>query len=77
MENSLVRALVIGLVLAGGGIGLFLLLYFAVFSGSEALVRLLASLLIPPVVMFGLVGGYYILTQDESGSSNDTTNDDE
>jgi len=75
MENSLVRALVIGLAMAGGGIGLFLLLYFVIFAGSEALVKLLASLVIPPVVMFGLVGGYYILTQDESDSGENSIDD--
>lgn len=64
-DNKLVSALVWGLVLAGGGVGLFLLLYFVVLAGAESATRLLASLLAPPFVMALLVGGYFILTQDE------------
>lgn len=65
MDNSLLRALVIGGILAGGGIGLFLLLYFVVMTNAESLVRLMTSLLIPPLIMALLVGGYFIITQDE------------
>ena len=72
---NLTRALIGGVVLAVGGIGLFFLLYFTVFAGAEALIRLVGSLCIPPLVMSVLIGGYAILTQDESKVKNDTEED--
>lgn len=64
MENPLVKALGIGLVLAVVGIGLFFLMYFFVLSGAEPLIQLMGSLCVPPVVMLMLVGGYYLATQN-------------
>jgi|GEM_PF-5438290 len=69
MDNSLIKALVIGFILAAGAVGLFLLLYFVILANSETVVRLMVSLVVPPVVLGLLVAGYYILTQDEKSDS--------
>lgn len=65
MENPLMKAMIYGFVLAVGGIGLFLLMYYVVLSGAESLVRLMGALCVPPAAMMLLVGGYFILTQNE------------
>ncbi|MGJ3238360.1 MAG: hypothetical protein ACFE0Q_06610 [Anaerolineae bacterium] len=65
MGNWLSRALVMGLVMALGAVGLFLLLYFVVLANMADLLRLLVSLVAPPIVMLVLLGIYYVLTQDE------------
>lgn len=69
MDNSLIKALVIGFILAAGAVGLFLFLYFVILANSETVVRLMVSLVVPPVVLGLLVAGYYILTQDEKSDS--------
>ena len=63
--NKLVNALTIGVVLAVAGIGLFLLMYFVVFSGMEDATRLFASLLIPPMIMGVIIGVYYFMRQSK------------
>ncbi|MEM9951095.1 MAG: hypothetical protein AAFV93_21720 [Chloroflexota bacterium] len=65
MDNSLVRGLIVGLFLAAGAIGLFFLLYFVVFESADAAIRLFASLCSPPIVLGVIIGGYFILTQDD------------
>ena len=77
MNNSLGRALIIGMLLAIGAVGLFLLFYYVVFAGYDALVQLLGSLCIPPAVLFFLVSGYYILTNDADNNMSDTNTDDD
>lgn len=76
MDNSIVRALIIGLFIAVAAIGLFLFLYFVALSGFDVLIQLFGSLCIPPVVILVLIGGYYVLTDDEE-KSQDTTKTDE
>lgn len=61
-QSNLSRALIFGAVLAIGGIGLFLLLYFVIFSGLEDASRLLISLIVPPLVMGVVVGAYILVT---------------
>ncbi|MGB7340578.1 MAG: hypothetical protein WBC91_16900 [Phototrophicaceae bacterium] len=68
MDNSLLRGLLAGLVLAGVGIGLFFLLYFVILPETESLIRLMVSLIAPPIAMLLLVGGYFILSQDEDAA---------
>lgn len=60
MDSSrLAPALVIGAVLAAGGVGLFLLLW-NIFSGMGELPRVVLSLCLPPAMMAVLVGGYFL-----------------
>ena len=61
MEPKIGSALVLGAVLAIGGIGLFFFMYFFMLAGASAATRLFGSLLVPPLVMAVAVGGYYIL----------------
>lgn len=63
MENPLLKALGVGLVLAAVGIGLFFLMYFVILNGAEPLIQLMGSLCVPPIIMLVLVGGYYLVTQ--------------
>ncbi len=58
--SNITRALIAGAVLAGFGIMLFALFYAVVFAGADDLARLLASLLLPPLVM-GVLLGVYVL----------------
>jgi hypothetical protein len=69
MDSSrLTPALVIGAVLAIGGIGLFLLLWNA-FSGMGEIQRITLSLCIPPALMVILIGGYYLVRGGQKTSS--------
>ena len=77
MNNSIGRALIIGLAIAIGAIGLFLFLYFVVLSGFDVLIQLFGSLCIPPIVIVLLVGGYYILTDDEDKNRDEAKTDDD
>jgi hypothetical protein len=58
-NNRLMRALMIGAVLAVGAVGLFLFIYLVVLAGSDNATRLFASLCIPPLVLALLFGGYF------------------
>lgn len=66
LPPNLMRALIAGGILAGVGVGLFLLLYFAL-SGLEQLPRLLLALCIPPLLITLALGGYALLTGKSSG----------
>jgi heme/copper-type cytochrome/quinol oxidase subunit 4 len=58
METKyLIRALVIGFIIAGGGIGLFLFMYLVVLTGQEPLLRLLGAFFTPIIAMAILIGG--------------------
>jgi hypothetical protein len=61
-ENPLniTRWLMGGAVLAGLGVGLFLLIFFAL-NGVDQLTRLVIALCVPPLVMVVLLGGYILL----------------
>ena len=59
-SNNIARALIAGAVLAGFGIALFVLFYAVIFANADDLARLLASLLLPPLVM-GVLLGVYVL----------------
>ncbi|NWF68234.1 MAG: hypothetical protein HXY40_04045 [Chloroflexi bacterium] len=61
-QKTLSRTMLIGLMLAVLGIGLFLLLW-AVFGqmGMANLPRLILALCLPPAVIALLVGGYMLL----------------
>jgi hypothetical protein len=63
-ENPLniTRWLMGGAVLAGLGVGLFLLIFFAL-NGVDQLTRLVIALCVPPLVMVVLLGGYILLTR--------------
>lgn len=56
--DVLTRALLLGLVLAAIGIGLFFLMYYVVLANAEVSTRLFGSLLLPPIVMGLVLGGY-------------------
>lgn len=58
--EALTRALVLGAILAVLSIGLFFLLYYVVLANAEVSVRLFGSLLLPPVIMGVLLGGYAV-----------------
>lgn len=58
--SRLMPALFIGVVLAGAGIALFLLLW-NIFSGLGELPRIVLSLCIPPAVLGIGLGGYVLV----------------
>ncbi len=58
--KSLIRALVIGAVMAGASIGLYLLMYLVVLEGQPDLVRLIAAFFVPIVAMTVLIGAYFL-----------------
>jgi hypothetical protein len=62
-SQYLMRALVVGAVLAVGAILLFLFLYFGVLAGAGNAVRLFASLCVPPVVLIVVIGVFFFLNQ--------------
>jgi heme/copper-type cytochrome/quinol oxidase subunit 4 len=61
--NRLVRALVVGAVLAVGAILLFLFLYMVVLAGMDSAVRLFGSLCTPPLVILVVIGAYFVFIQ--------------
>lgn len=63
MNSRLTMGLIFGMVMAGGGVGLFLLLYGVIFAGMPDSTRLLLSLFIPPLVISVIMGGIYIVRQ--------------
>ena len=56
---NITRALVTGGVMAGVGVGGFLVLYLSL-SGMEQLPRLLIALCVPPVILSFIIGGYIL-----------------
>lgn len=69
-DNGFVlRALVAGVLLAIAGIGAFLLMYFVVFANAEALSRLMGSLIVPPLLIALIVGGYALMRPKNSDAS--------
>jgi hypothetical protein len=65
-ENSgqLTKALLSGGVLALVGVGLFLLIYFGLGDVPDS-TRLFTALLVPPMVIAVLVGGYYLVRRGQ------------
>ena len=61
--NRVVRAMVVGAVLAVGAILLFLFLYMVVLSGMENTYRLFGSLCTPPLILLLLIGAYFVFIQ--------------
>lgn len=59
--EALGRALIIGAFLAVLGVGFFFVMYFLILANAEAAPRLFGSLLLPPVLIGLLVGGYAML----------------
>lgn len=60
-KQSLSRASVVGVGLAGLGIALFLILWFVLGqSGMETLPRLIVALCVPPAVIATLIGAYVL-----------------
>ena len=59
--KALIRALVFGAVIAGGGIGLFLFMYLVVLTEQAPLLRLLGAFFAPIVVISLLVGVLFLL----------------
>ena len=68
MENNkaLIRALIWGAILAAIAVGLFFLMYFVVLGSSENVTRLFGSLLVPPLVLALLIGGYFIVSRSKA-----------
>ncbi len=67
-NRFLVQALVAGALLAVLGVGVFLLMYFVVLAGADVLARLLGSLLVPPLLIALVIGGYALVRQGDSES---------
>ena len=64
MDNKvLMRALVVGAILAVGAILLFLFLYLVVLAGFDNTIRLFGSLCLPPVVLLVIIGLYFVFNQ--------------
>jgi hypothetical protein len=62
--KNLSRATIAGVVLAVGGILLFIVLWIILGNaGVDPFARLLLSLCIPPALMAALVGGYFLMVQ--------------
>jgi hypothetical protein len=59
--KSLIRALALGALIAGGGIALFLFMYLFVLTELAPLLRLLGSLFTPIVVMALFIGALFFL----------------
>lgn len=64
-NNRLMRALVIGAVMAVGAVGLFLFLYLVVLAGADNSTKLMASLCVPPLVLALMVGGYFLFIHNK------------
>jgi len=60
-NGFLMRALAAGVVLAVLAIGVFLLMYFVVLAGTDDLARLLGSLVVPPLFIGIVIGGYALM----------------
>jgi hypothetical protein len=60
---NLMKALVMGAVLAIVAVGVFLLMYFVVLGSAETITRLFVSLIVPPLLLGVLVGGYYLFSK--------------
>ena len=60
---NLMKALVMGAVLAIVAVGVFLLMYFVVLGSAETITRLFVSLIVPPLLLGVLVGGYYLVSK--------------
>lgn len=65
-NNALIRALIWGAILAAIAIGLFFLLYFVILGSSESVTRLFGSLIVPPLVLALLIGGYFIVSRSKA-----------
>lgn len=63
-SNKLAQALIIGAVVAVGGVGMFLFMFFVVLAEANSLARLLVSMLMPPLVMAIGFGAYYVFLTD-------------
>lgn len=61
-RQNLSRATLVAVVMAVGGIVLFIVLWVALAS-VESFARLMLSLCIPPGLMAAIVGGYLLLVQ--------------
>lgn len=63
-KNVLTRAGIAGLVLAGLGVGLFILVWIVLGEAGVAdFPRLFASLCVPPAVIAAIVGGYMLVVR--------------
>ncbi len=58
--GQLTKALIGGGVLALAGVGLFLLIYIGLGDAPDS-TRLFTALLVPPLVIALIVGGYYLV----------------
>lgn len=63
-RKNLSRASLAGVALAVGGIILFIILWIVLGNaGVDNVARLLVSLCLPPAIMTGLMGTYFLLTR--------------
>jgi hypothetical protein len=65
-SSNLMKALMIGALLAGAAVGLFLLMYFVVLGSADNVARLFISLLVPPLLMGVAIGAYYLFSKRTS-----------
>ncbi|XWX05391.1 hypothetical protein VZO05_07470 [Aggregatilineales bacterium SYSU G02658] len=58
--KSLLKAQAAVAVLVALAVGLFLLIYFLMGDGTPAGTRLISALIVPPLVIGVIVGGYFL-----------------
>lgn len=58
--KSLIRALILGAIIAGGSIGLFLFMYLVVLTEQAPLLRLLGAFFVPIVIMVVFVAALFL-----------------
>lgn len=59
--KSLLKAQAAVAVLVALAVGLFLLIYFLMGDGTPAGTRLISALIVPPLVIGIIVGGYFLV----------------
>lgn len=59
--KSLLKAQVAVGALAGLGVGAFLLIYFALGDATSDSTRLITALIVPPLLIGVIVGGYFLM----------------
>lgn len=71
--KRLLRTQLVVFVLVAGGVGAFLLLY-VLLDGVGQVQRLLIALCVPPALMAVLVGGYFLLTANQTSKTSPADN---
>ena len=65
-SEKLTQALIVGMLIAVSGVGLFFLIYFVLLADADNATRLFTALLVPPAVMAIGFGVYYLTKQSKN-----------